>query len=294
MAWPLLTERGAEGNEVSALAWAQKKTIMDSRRNKNITWHVWFYCIQSFILLTKTLLFEWTCTNSLCSFGHMFVGLNWILKPVFFFFFFFFLHWHLASISTVKDLPLFLLQTTRYLLSAVLTAAPQPGNGVFKSKIIFALKVFSQAFNSHDIRLSVWKYQLIAVAFLIKRSLKRTEDFVFLQHWEGAWWWITPVMGRPTSSELLSSRKKSVLLQHGAQREAVIYPASWQSKLPYSELWAVFSVPRIALAGLIWCPSLSSTLQPGLRATSGLPNLRTPPGFSGCALHSTSPWMPEQ
>lgn len=151
-----------------------------------------------------------------------------------------------------------------------------------------------QAFHSHDIQLSVWKYRWKAVAFVIKRNLKRTKDFVFLQHWEGAWWWITPVMGRPTSSELLSSRKKSLLLQHGAQREAVIYPASWQSKLPCSELWAIFSTSYSSCrANLVSLPS------PPLCSTDWeLPQdfltWETPPGFSGRAIRSASPWMPKQ
>lgn len=74
-----------------------------------------------------------------CGFGRMFVGLNWILKPRFCLFF----HWHLPRVCTVRDLSLFLLQTARYCLSAVLTVAPQPENGILKSKIIFALHAFS-------------------------------------------------------------------------------------------------------------------------------------------------------
>lgn len=149
-----------------------------------------------------------------------------------------------------------------------------------------------QAFNPHNIRLSVWKYQLKAVAFLIKRSLKCTEDVLFLQPWEGAWWWIAVMTGCPTSSKPLRSQKKSLLLQHSAQHEAVIYPASWQSKLPNSELWAVFSVPRSVLAELIWCPfPLLQAIAERYLMTSWL---ETHPWFLRSAIHSTSPWMPKK
>lgn len=119
-----------------------------------------------------------------------------------------------------------------------------------------------QAFNPHHIRLSVWKYQLRAVAFLIKRSLKCTEDVLFLQPWEGAWWWITVVTVCPTSSKLLRSQKKSLLLQQSAQHEAVIYPASWQSTLPSSELGALFSTSFSSCrANLVSLPSPSCSLE---------------------------------